>query len=443
MRVLASEPGRVRSRLARARLEVDSFALTVSAGVTAVVGVAFWAIAARGYAPAEVGRGAAVVTTATMLATLSNLSLGGMYERFLRLAGTRALPLLSRGGLAGAGLSLLLSLGFLALGPTDRLFAHTWELALFPLLTVALSGFALLDGILVGLRRATWAAGKNVAHAIAKAALVLVAAVVTGSGFVLPLAWAGTAALLGGCCVVLVVRHVRAEPAFREPPSLPSTQELASYFGGTYGILVLSALPPLVIPLIVLTRLGAEVNAYFTVGWTVFSAGSLMLGTLIGPYLSAMAAPDGQEASLTRRFVLMLSGVALATGVALWVVAPLLLSIFGDDYSEQAVGLIRLMAWVMPLSVVGSVYGGLSRTVRRLRLAVGMQVFSTIALIAGCWWATGRYGLDGIGYTYLAVGAVTTAVLLVPSVRLIRSVTARGPGPAPAAPGPPGTGRTR
>lgn len=400
---------------------MDSFALTLSAGATAVLGVLFWAIAARGYAPAEVGRGAAVISTATMLATLSNLSLGGMYERFLRLTGTRAVALLSQGGLAAAGLSLVLSLGFLLVGPGDRLFAHDWEIAVFPLLTVALSGFALLDGVLVGLRRATWAAGKNVAHAVAKAAAVAAAALVTGSGFVLPLAWAGTAALLGGGCVLLVAWHLRTTAEYHRPPALPPTRELVSYFGGTYGIVVLGALPPLVIPLIVLTRLGSEVNAYFTVAWTIFSAASLMLGTLIGPYLSAMAVPDGQEASLTRRFVLLVSGVAVATGVALWLIAPPLLAIFGAGYSDQAVGLIRLMAWVMPLSVVGSIYAGLARTVRRLRLAVSLQVICTAALIGGTWWATGRFGLDGIGYTYLAVEALVTVVLLVPSVRLVRA----------------------
>lgn len=416
----SARPG-LRALLGRATLELDALALTASTAITALLGLAYWTIAARGFPIAEVGRASAIVSAATALATVSNLSLGGMYERFLPVSGRDTRRYLLRGGLATAGLAGLLGTVFVLVGPSDRLFAHPWERACFPLLVFTLAQFALLDNTLVGLRRARWAAGKNIVHAVAKLGLAAGAAVLAlAGGDSLVVAWAAPALLLVALYLPFVWRHCGTAAVLRVTPDLPPRRELWSFFGSSVGIMVIGASAPLVIPLIVVDRLGPELNACFTMAWTLFSALALLLATVVGPYIAQASVPGADVRRLTARFAAILLGLSVSGAVFLWFGAPLLLGLLGERYATETESLVRLMALSLPLSLVGMLYAGVARVARRLRLAMAMQILTAAGAVTGTALTIDRFGLDGIGYSYLAIEVVTTLILLAPAWRTIR-----------------------
>ncbi len=417
------KPG-LRALLGRATLELDALALTASTAITALLGLAYWTIAARGFPIAEVGRASAIVSAATALATVSNLSLGGMYERFLPVTGRDTRRYLLRGGLATAGLAGLLGTIFVLVGPSDRLFTHDWERACFPLLVFTLAQFALLDNALVGLRRARWAAGKNVVHAVAKLGLAAAAAVLAlAGGDSLVVAWAAPALLLVALYLPFVWQHCGTDAVVRVTPALPPRRELWSFFGSSVGIMVIGASAPLVIPLIVVDRLGPELNACFTMAWTLFSALALLLATVVGPYIAQASAPGADVRRLTARFATILLALSVSGAVFLWFGAPLLLGLLGERYATETESLVRLMALSLPLSLVGMLYAGVARVARRLRLAMAMQILTAAGAVTGTALTIDRFGLDGIGYSYLAIEVVTTLILLAPAWRTIRRLS--------------------
>lgn len=415
----APRPG-WRARLAGAGLELDALTMTFSGGVTAVLGLGFWTVAARGYSMAEVGRASAIIYAATVLATLANLSLGGMYERFLPVSGDRTRRYLLAGTGLSAGLALLLGSGFWLFGPTERLFAAQWELLGFPLLVLCLAQFALLDHTLVGLGRTRWAAGKNIVHAVAK--LVLAAAAIgwAASGFSLVTAWAAPAGLLVLVYLPVLWRRWSVGGSQDLPAALPPRAELWSFFGTSFGIMVVAAIAPLVIPLIVVQQLGVELNAAFTMAWALYSAAVLLLTSVTGPYVARAATPGSAVGRLTRRFAALLAGLTLLGAVFLWFLGPVLLGLLGPRYAAEAGSLMRLMALSLPLSYAALLFAGVARVVRRLRLAMAMQLFLAVAVVTGTWLTVPRFGLDGIGYTYLAAEALVTVVLAGPIWRTIR-----------------------
>lgn len=417
------KPG-LRALLGRATLELDALALTASTAITALLGLAYWTIAARGFPIAEVGRASAIVSAATALATVSNLSLGGMYERFLPVTGRDTRRYLLRGGLATAGLAGLLGTIFVLVGPSDRLFTHAGERACFPLLVFTLAQFALLDNTLVGLRRARWAAGKNVVHAVAKLGLAAAAAVLAlAGGDSLVVAWAAPALLLVALYLPFVWRHCGTDTVVRVTPALPPRREPWSFFGSSVGIMVIGASAPLVIPLIVVDRLGPELNACFTMAWTLFSALALLLATVVGPYIAQASAPGADVRRLTARFATILLALSVSGAVFLWFGAPLLLGLLGERYATETESLVRLMALSLPLSLVGMLYAGVARVARRLRLAMAMQILTAAGAVTGTALTIDRFGLDGIGYSYLAIEVVTTLILLAPAWRMIRRLS--------------------
>lgn len=410
------------ARLLGARLEIDALAMTFSSGVTAILGLAYWTVAARNYAMAEVGRASAIIYAATVLATLSNLSLGGMYERFLPVSGTGARRYLGAGAGLSACLGLVFGFGFLLLGPTETLFTRQWEALSFPFLVVGLAQFALLDNTLIGLGRARWAAAKNIIHSIAKLALAAAAVLVATTGFSLVAAWVVPAVLLVVVYLPVVWRRWTVGGVHDLPPALPPRPELWSFFGTSFGIMVVAAIAPLVIPLIVVQQLGVELNAAFTMAWTLYSTTVLLLMSVSGPFVAQASAVGADVRRLTVRFARLLFGLAILGSLFLWFLAPVLLGLLGERYALEAESLVRLMALSLPLACTPILYSAVARVARRLRLAMLTQVFMAVATVTGAWLAVPRFGLDGIGYTHLIADAVITLALAVPAVRLVRKL---------------------
>ena len=150
-------------------LRLNSLAVVASNVGTGLLGLAFWAVAAKLFSPSQVGVASAMIASAIMLSTLSNLSLGAMYERFLPVAGHRAGSLLVRGYLLVACAALVLALGVVLFGP-GALFPTQWEKLFYPPFVVVLAVFALQDNTVAGMGVARWGAAKNGFHAVAKLA---------------------------------------------------------------------------------------------------------------------------------------------------------------------------------------------------------------------------------------------------------------------------------
>ncbi|EOM75628.1 hypothetical protein DW322_18800 [Rhodococcus rhodnii] len=407
-------------RLDPRSLEFNSAALVVAGLVNGALGLVFWAVAARLYPDAEVGRAGAVVNTAVMLATLANLSLGPMYERFLPEAGVLGRRRVVQGQVLTTAAALVLGAVFVVIGPSDRLFETLRGQLLFPVVVAVLAAFALSDSLLVGLQAGRWAAAKNIWHAVAKLVAVLALGLATpmaGAPSMI-VAWlvpAAAAVIVVQLVVTLLGRGLRDAP-----PRLPDRRALLSYFGGAYGITVVAAATPLVLPLVVVVSAGHEETAYFSVVWTLVAAIMLATGMVTAPFVSAAAASPERLGHLLRRFLRMYGIVALAAAAALALGGPIALWIVGPTYAEHGATLVRLMAVVALLAVPGTVFGVLCRVHRTLRWAVLVQIVATTGVITGSLIAVPRVGIDGIGYAFVAVEVAVALAVAVPLWRIVR-----------------------
>ncbi len=422
-------------------LALNSLALMLSTVVTGGLGLLFWAAAGRLYPVAEVGSASAVITSAVMLSTLSNLSLGSMFERFLPDSGRLARMFVIRGYLTVTAFAFVLGCGFLLVAPVEEMFTSTAEIVSFPAFVAVLAVFALQDQTSSGLGVARWAAGKNVFHAVVKFALLL-ALFATARSTSIIAAWAIPAVIASIVLLRYILRALRTEPRYQLEPKLPPRRELWSYFGSAYGITALGSLAPLLVPMIVVATLGAESNAYFSLTWSIVSALYILISVLVGPFVAEVAANPDQFSRLTKRFMTMVCIVALGGSFFLAFIAPFGLAIVGEQYRENGTIIVQLAAITIPLSVVGSLYDGLARVQRRMRLAVVVQVFATSIIIVGSVTLSSSLGIAAIGWAYLAAEGFGAIVLIVPLIRWIRELSHRGDDTPPSEdmfpPGPPG-----
>jgi O-antigen/teichoic acid export membrane protein len=406
---------------AERNLRINTISLVLASLVTGVLGLVFWGVAARLYPADEVGVAAALISSAGMLSTLSLLSIGRLYERFLPLAGVRTGPLLKLGFLVVSVTAFLAGVGLIAFGPRHYLFETGWGMASYPALVVVLAVFALQDGATAGLGVAWWSAAKNAIHAVAKLAAIVVF-VSVGSASAIVTAWAATAAAAALFVLIAIRRRYRANARFLKPPNLPPRRELWSYFGSSFGLTAVWSIGPLAVPLIVVAELGPEANAYFSVAWAIVSALYFALHLVVSPYVAEVAANPDKIRSLSRRLVQMIGVVAIVGSAGLLVVGPIVLNMVGAQYRAEGQALLYLAAVFIPLSAASALYEALARVHRKLKLMMVMWGASAVLIVFGSIIGTQLLGLVGVGWAYLAAESLSTAVLIVPAIRWLHQI---------------------
>jgi O-antigen/teichoic acid export membrane protein len=405
---------------AQRNLRLNTYSLVLANLLTAVLGLVFWGVAARLYPAEAVGIGAAVLNSAVMLSALSMLSIDSLFERFLPAAGTRAGYLLQRGFLVVAAAALVAGAVTVFVGP-DSLFVSGAMMLLYPLVVLEHCLFTLEDRATAGLGVARWAALKNIFHAVAKL-LALIALAWTGSALSIVLSWVVT----GAVAVVVVFRAMRrryrSEPMFQHPPTLPPRRVLLRYSGTAYALMAVSAIPPLALPLLILSQSGPVASAHFAITWSMIAALYMTLHLIVSPYVAEVAAHPDKVGSLSRRMVIMMAAGALIGSTGLVVVGPFALGLVGGDYRAGGEGLLYLAAFFIPLAAITVVYEGFARVKRRLGLILAVRGVAGVLVIGGSVVAIGEWGVIGVGWAHLVVEAVAAAVVLVPIIGfLIRS----------------------
>lgn len=404
----------------------------LSTAGTAVLGLAFWALAARTYPAGTVGAASAAVSAASLVAVAAQLNLTAVYTRFLPLAGTYAVRFVARGYLATVALAGTGSAAFAWSGAADAYLGTSVAARVsFVLLAVLLMLSAVQDAVLTGLRRAGTVLVENLAFAAGKVVLLgacAAFAVPAGImiGWLVPLAVA-VLAVSGGLFGVWLPRHARAASASSASPAgpsgsgLPDRRRLASFVAAEYVKSLLTVLAPTVIPLLVVAELGARENAYLSVPWMINAAVVSLFYNVSAAFVVESAHGAPLHSGSVRRLLGLIGAVA-AAGLVVGAVLPgTLLGLLGADYAQNGADLFRRLALALPLEAVTAVYATFVWIERRLWRLVLLQAVNTTVLLAGTVALLPSQGVLAVGSAYLASQLLLGLGSLRPAWRRLRS----------------------
>lgn len=418
-------------------LNTNVYALTLNTVVSSLLGIAFWALAARLYSPREVGIGAAMVSTMMFLGNLSQLNLNGALARFLPAAGSYggrlvayAYGLSSLVGLAAAGIFLLV-----APGVAGRLGfpVHTALLALaFPLCVAAWDVFTLQDSVLTALRGAVWVPVENAAFGVVKIGLLfLLAGALPGLGIFV--SWSVPVLIVLVPVNVLVFRRLLPRlQSRRSAPALPGRRVLARFVALDYvGYLFMQA-GTNALPLIVTARLGAEANGAFYIAWLLGSSLELV-AYHFGTSLTVESAADESRLGAHSRHVLRRGLLLFApAAVLLCVFSPLLLALFGGRYAANGSTVLRLFAVAVLPKLVVIVFVAGCRVHRKVSRIIIVQASTSILVVSLAVLTMGRLGVTGVAAAYLTSQLIVAAAVLPAVLRLSRAAGGAGTEPLAA-----------
>ncbi|MEJ2862355.1 lipopolysaccharide biosynthesis protein [Actinomycetospora flava] len=428
------------SRRARLRAHLtdpfsrNSYALIVNTVMTGLLGLVFWFLAARFYTPVDVGRSSALISAMTLLSAIVGINITGTLSRFLPRSGARTARLV----LVSYGLSSLavavLATGFVLTlgwwGPSFGLLASPWAAIGFVGVAVAANIFTVQDGVLVGLRGASWVALENTVFGVVKAGLlILLATTMPATGVYV--AWIVPMILL--CLPVNLLVFARRVPRHaRETADAATTtgSEIRGFLAGDFVGALFGFGAIYLVPVIVAAALPPSTFAVFFIAWMIAGVLNLVANNL-AQTLTVEGVFDAARLARYARSALVRSTVLLgAAAAALLVLARPMLAFLGPDYAAAA-PLLQLLALGALGRAVMEVWLGVLRAQGRARSIVRWQVASGTVVVgtvvAGLFLGGGTLGMPidpvtGVGVLVL-VSQVAVALVVLP--RLLRVISVK------------------
>jgi O-antigen/teichoic acid export membrane protein len=398
-------------------------------GVTAVLGLAYLAVATHLFSARDVGLAAAASSTAFFLGAVGALGIPLLLlaELDSLLAAVRRVSF-STGMYISCLAVLILSLGTLALSPflggsLRIMCADSTTAALFVIGSVATMGAATFDNAAIGLHRGSaqlWRGGLSSVLKLAIVGVLILVGIRTAPALLF--AWVLSLVVSFVCMPML-----RLEPTTAGEGNLSHRVALARRYGVLslkHHVLNLSInsvfyIVGLIAALLILPRQ----LAYFSTAFMVEST------AMVIPYLLALAlfAEISGDQDLLHRHIrrTLPLGLALCAGIVVvfQVAAPLILRIFGPGYAINGTTALRLLVLVGPAYVIKDHYVAIRRAQGRLGHAAKVMAAGTCAETAGAALGGIYWGMTGLCAGW-AVAASCEAVVLLPAViRVFR----RGP----------------
>ena len=402
----------------------NALALMVSSMGSSGIGIVFWGVAAHLASVESIGLASAELSAMSLLASLASLSLGSTFIRFLPVSGDRTRRFVARSYGACTSLALILALVYVATGLGHRFLPAgvVWR-ALFVVVVVFWVVFALQDAALTGLRATKWIPVENLLFGLAKLALLPLFIVVLPKQGIF-LAWSAPVFF----AVALVTRYLfrtripEHESASRGRSFLPSGKEITSILAAQGATELVSIVASMLMPLIVISRLGATANGYFYLPWTITVSFTSLIWSVSTSFL-VEAAHDPSTMRLhvdrTVRLTLLMLLPGVAVGVAL---APDVLRIFGATYAEHGTTLLRLLLVCLPGTAVTCFFTSFLWLERRMWVLACRQLAQATMFLGTTLLLIGRFGLLAVGIASLATEALQAVIFLPGAISRYRMV---------------------
>jgi O-antigen/teichoic acid export membrane protein len=391
----------------------SGYALIVNTAGTTTVGIVYWAVAAHLYDRQALGRSSALVAALILVSTFAQLNLANTLPRFIPKAGRSAGKFIAYSYGASSCAALVGGAAFVTVLPR---LSSQWQFVgdsvslavAFIAATVVWGVFALQDIALLSLRRPVLVPVENFIYGLCKLLLLVgVVGLLPSAGIFF--SWVTPLVVIIPVVNWLVFHRYLKERNSTALPGGLRAREVVRFASVDYLGNVLSQAYGNLLPLLVLSTLGAAANGSFYIAWTIASGLGLVALNFGTSLLVEGAASPHRLAELTRG-VLARCLVITSLGAALLVLATRpILHIYGSEYAVHATSLLRLLAVGTIPSCLVVVEISLDRIAGRVGRATSTRLVLTVLVLGGSWLLVRTMGIDGVA---LAWGCANLVVAL-------------------------------
>ncbi len=417
----ADAASRPASNAGQTKLARNATGLVLGKAAQTGLGFLFWVVAARLFTEAEVGAVAAMVA-ATMLSI--QFSIFGVDAAFISLYSVHDSR---RGALLGSALALVSFTSLIStvaiviyalLSDSDFGALADSPMSIGAFLLAAMLGtyVVLFERVSVARRRGHEVLVRNVANGVVSIFpfLAIWAFDVDGGSTTLFAFWLGGIVAAFGFCIhhnttldgLSTDRHV--------------ARDLVRVGMPNYLLASAERLPMLVLPVVIVTILGASTSAHWYTTWQMaFAVYSIPIA--VGTALFAEGASNRKHLdSETRRALSFAFAIAIPCAATAAILAPVALGILGPSYADAGTKPLRiLLVGVVPFIFVQAYYA-VCRATGRLREASVLAATIAIGSIGGVVVVASRFDLSGIATIWILSITMGALWALPRTVQLLR-----------------------
>ncbi len=399
----------------------NAASLVGTTGVTALVGFAYWWVAARQFSPAAVGFASAAISTMTLLGTFGMLGLGTLLVGELPRQKGQEAQLISTALLVVGCVSLGLGILVALLAPyasTDLagLRANVGSVLLFALGVSVTAITLVLDQALIGLLQGGLQLGRNTLFAVVKLAALFLAGfwLSKTTGLTIYATW-----MIGNVASLLILACIAVwkgvKPGKNVLPRFGFLRKLGREAIKHHTLNLALQAPSLLLPVLVTVALSTTMNAWFYISWNLSSIGNTVAYSLT---LVLYAVSAAQPHTLARKIRLTLSLAFAATvllNVAFLLGTQQILGLFGHTYAVQATWSLRILSIETFPFIIKGHYIAVQRVHGRVAPTTWITVATGLLEVGGSALGVHLGGLTGLSLGWFAAMCIE-AVCMFPTV---------------------------
>ena len=383
--------------------------LMLNTGVQAALGFVFWIICARLFLPADIGIATSLISVMTLIAYVSLLGFNGTFIRFLPTSPNRNKEIntgfwLTLGATIAFGSIFVELIRYLA--PRLEIVHQSFFYAIgFVVLTAMTTINQLTDSIFIALRSAKYSFITD-AGVMGVMKIVLIFLFIGFGAYGIFMA-AGSAAALATLASIFFLIY-----RFGYVPNLSidraTVQKVSGYSSSIYFASLFTAAPPLILPLIVLDRLGPAAAAYYYLTYAVAGLLYAAMFTIVQSFFVEGSYEEVELVKLARRAFGILAAITIPAATVLGIFGPFLLRVFGKAYIDGGAETLILFAVAAPAVAMCS----FANTILYLRKQVVAVVFVNLTYflsICGLALAWTGYGLPWVATAWIVGNLIAAA----------------------------------
>lgn len=395
----------------------NGYALIISTGITSLLGLLYWFIAARVYSTENVGLNSTVISALLFLSGIAQLNLQETMIRFIPQAGRQTFRLVaSTYGVVivmSVIVGLIFCLGISIWSPALTFLAETPDaIAFFIFALVAQCLFIIQDSVLMGLRQAIWIPFENAISSIIKILLLIALATL------LPLNGIFISNTLSVAIMVLPVsylifRHLIPAHSQKAPTQAQgiALHQLMKYVAGNYVVAILANMSTALMPLLITQIVGATANGHFYIAWVLASSLQVAVANMSTSLTVEGASDQGKLEELRQRAMTGIARIVIPLAAILVLGAPIILQIMGEDYRENSTVLMQLLALAALPNIYNMVFVGLARVHNRIYSVVGVYLANAVMVLGLSVVLLPLMGITGVGLAWVISQTLIALIL--------------------------------
>jgi len=374
------------------------------------LGFVFWLLCAHLYSTSEIGVGTTLITATYMISFFALLGFNNSFVRFLPTSTDRSGEINS-GVLIVFLTATALASVYVGLLPVvaprlDFVDSSVFYFVAFVILNAFAAVNLVTDAVFIACRSAKFNFVID-GLLMGSTKLIVPGLLIAVGAFGIFLSY-GIAACAGATVsLVLMVRYLNYRPAFQIRPS--AVRKVMAFSAANYLANIFDLLPVLVLPLMIIDRLGTANAGYYFIAFQIANL-LFAVGYAVSQSLNAEGSYGDQALStLVRRIGLLAAFTILPAAAVVALGSKLILGVFGGSYSHHAQGALIFFALAAPLVVVLGINTALLRiTKQTLGLVLGNLTYAVVIIGLAFLWVD--RGITWIGLAWL-LGTVAACVV--------------------------------